>query len=88
MYQLRDKVARCMQGPIVCERADPPAIRMFHQALADKDSNLAKYPADYEFVCLGEVDDTDGSILVDEDRKFPLVVATGAEFLADREAAK
>lgn len=89
MYQVRDKVARCMQGPIICERSDPPAIRMFYQACADPNGQLGKYPRDFEMVCLGEIDDTDGSLVVPEDRSaFPAVVATGVQYLADLEAAK
>lgn len=88
MYQVRDKVARCMQGPIICEREDPAAVRMFYQACSDKNGQIGKYPADFEFLCLGEIDDTDGVILVDAEGLYPVSVASGAGFLAEASNAE
>lgn len=82
MYQIRDKVAACLVGPIVLERNDPPAVRMFFKTCEDPSSNLGAFPNDYELVCLGEYDDEVGITEVNLG-----VVATGADFLKEKERA-
>lgn len=80
MYQLRDKVAACLVGPILLERSDPPAVRMFYAGCEDPQSNLSKSPKDYELVCLGEYDDEVGVT-----EPCMEVVATGHDFLKEQE---
>lgn len=80
MYQLRDKVAMCLVGPILLERNDAPAVRSFYLGCEDAQSNLSKFPADYELVCLGEYDDEVGIL-----EPALTVVATGLDYLKDKE---
>lgn len=87
LFQVRDLVALCFRGPIFVERGNPSAIRMFEDGLRSVESDLGKYPADFELWCLGEYDDSDGKILVAL-TEFPEVVATGKDFLAAKEAAR
>lgn len=80
MYQLRDKVAACLVGPILLERNDAPAVRSFYLGCEDPQSNLSRYPLDYELVTLGEYDDEVGITEISM-----AVVATGADFLKEKE---
>lgn len=54
LYALHDKKARALQSFHV-ERSDPVASRGFVEAVMQKDSLFAKYPADFELVSLCDV---------------------------------
>lgn len=87
LFQARDNVARSMVGPIFSERVEAPAIRMFTDAIGDSKTMFSQHPADFDLLCIGEYDDSDGVILVG-DGSYPKVVISGASVLEAREAAQ
>ena len=78
LYTLIDTEAQ-LTGPIMQHRREAPAIRDFHSVFTLKDSQPAKYPEQFNLICLGEQDDETGQITP---YTPPEVVATGAEWLA------
>jgi len=57
LYALHDKKAQWLSS-FHCERSDAQASRGFADAVNAKDSVFAKYPEDFELVCLGEVEES------------------------------
>lgn len=82
MYQIRDVVAACLVGPILLERNDAPAVRMFYAAFEDAKSALSANPKDYELMALGEYDDEVGVIETCFDR-----IASGVDYIKEKERA-
>lgn len=81
LYQLKDVVSACMVGQVFVERNDGPAVRSFYNALEDSKSQISQYPKDFELLCLGEYDDSNGVLFIGTG-DFPQVVATGVEWVA------
>ena len=48
--------------PIFQTRTDAEAIRSFTEAVVQSESPVSKYPADYDLVCLGDMDQETGKI--------------------------
>lgn len=48
--------------PVFQARSDADAIRSFTEAVVSSDSNVSKYPADYDLVSLGRMDQETGQI--------------------------
>lgn len=48
--------------PLFQTRSDAEAIRSFTEAVVSSDTNVAKYPADYDLVRLGQLDMETGEI--------------------------
>lgn len=68
VYAIRDRIAKELIGQsmylLFAFRTDQQAIRYFADAILDERSMLAKHPADYELVALGELHETEaGEIL-------------------------
>lgn len=80
IFQARDNAGLCMVGPMFAERVEAPAIRLFTDAFRDEKSMFSQHPADFDLLCLGEYDDTDGRILIG-DGEYPKVVITGRSIL-------
>lgn len=81
LFVLRDEVAQIVVGEITSERTIPSAVRSFYDLLADERTVLAKHPADYVLVHVGDMDDR-GHITPAYN-----VVATGAGWV-EAQAAK
>lgn len=86
MYQTYDVVSRSCVGMIFVERADQPAIRAFQMGCENPESMMGKYPKDYELLCIGEIDDSSGEILLGGG-DFPQRVVTGFDIVKERERA-
>ena len=84
LYTIRDTVGEAI-GPIVSHAADAAAVRMFGDVASDANTNVARHPADFELVCLGQVYD-DGVIV--PAAGGPRVVITGAAWKAANVAAE
>lgn len=82
LFIIYDLVAQNLIGQVVLERHPAPVIRLFHQLLADKNTQLAAHPKDYNVVHIGFIDD-DGQLTP----IAPLTVATGEGWLAAQETA-
>lgn len=84
LYQLFDKVADTVEGPVLTFGVDAPAVRMFHDLLMDERTGPGRHPGDYELLCVGSQDST--GVIAPCGR---IVVATGASFVEGkmREAA-
>lgn len=80
LYQIYDLCAMMASGPIIAEHRDAPAIRLFHGALAQKDSMLGQYPEHYELRELGTIDEQTGQITA----ITPRTVATGASWFENQ----
>lgn len=78
LYQAYDKVAQLTFGPIIAQKRDAAAVRIFTDALSNAKTDLAQHPGDYELLQLGEQDEETGQI----EAIAPRVVATGAQWAA------
>ena len=78
LFQIYDRVAGQVIGPISAERSEGPAIRWFHQVLAEPKTSPGQAPADYDLLCLGQ-QSIEGRL---DGLEMPQVVATGAAWLA------
>lgn len=79
IFALYDTVANCQAGPLITERAAAPAIRAFHDALAQGDKTMpGRYPDNYELKCVGSIDDETMQL---EAQTPPLTIATGKQWL-------
>jgi len=77
IYAVRDIVSTSIVSQLILELTDAPAIRAFHDALAESNSPMGKHPADYVLLDLGELDMDTGTII----GVTPLIIATGAAWL-------
>lgn len=57
LYQMYDLTAEAAAGPILSEKRDGPAIRMFYQVLGDPKTLPGQYPEQFELRCLGTQDE-------------------------------
>lgn len=78
IYIVYDIVAKNRVGQLMVFNRDEPAIRIFTDALADKQLTLGQHPADYELLKLAAIDDDKPEIyeFVNE------TVITGKQWLA------
>lgn len=77
LYQLYDIEAQSPIGPIITEKRDAPAIRMFHDILNNKDTLPGKYPQHFELRHLADQDDETSALTA----FIPRAIATGAAWL-------
>lgn len=82
LFVLYDKVAEAFLGHIIIERHPAPAVRLFSQVLADKNTSPGQHPADYELLQVGFIEDS-GQILPCE----PMVITSGVAWLASQESS-
>lgn len=61
------------------------AIRSFRVELANPESQISQYPADYDLYVLGEFDDETGKFDLDD---IPNIAARGVDFLAAAAAGR
>lgn len=62
LYQVYDVKAETHFGPIIAVRHEKAALRIYYDALTDKQSNISKHPEDYNLVYLGQQDEETGLI--------------------------
>lgn len=74
LYQLYDKTARSVAGPIMMQKHAAPAIRDFHSILANTDTMPGRYPEQFDLLHVGTQDEETGTLAAVE----PRPVATGA----------
>lgn len=55
VYAVYDRVSQDVTGGLMVFSHDAPAIRIFVDALSDANTILAKHPADFDLVCVGEL---------------------------------
>lgn len=75
LYQIYDKNAENVVGPIMVFPKEGPAIRAFNETCAQKDSMVNKYPHEYELRCIGEQNTDTGEIT-----PIMFTVATGTQW--------
>jgi len=76
MFVVFDNVAECWIGQIIVEKHFAPACRLFSQLLADKSTQLAAHPNDYDLYFIGYVNDA--GVIDGSERK---IVMTGASWV-------
>lgn len=81
IYAVRDLVAENIASGLIMEFTDAPAIRAFHDALANPQSPLSTHPKDYVLLDLGEINLETGLIIGAE----PITIATGASWVEANE---
>lgn len=74
LYTVFDKTAQARTGSIIAANIDAPAVRLFHDALAQPQSPWASHPADYNLMAIGTIADSGLVVGFPE----PEVIATGA----------
>lgn len=84
IYAVRDLVADYILSGLIMEYTDAPAIRAFHDALANPQSMLAQHPKDYVLLDLGEINLDTGVII----GATPIIIATGSSWLEQKERAE
>lgn len=77
VFMIYDTVAETFIGNFIIDRHAAPVCRLFHQLLADKATQLAQHPNDFQLLHVGFVEDT-GQLWPIE----PTVIATGSAWLA------
>lgn len=82
LFTIYDIVAQTIVGPIIAEVHQAPAIRAFHDALAQPNSLLAQHPGDFTLLLIGELT-LQGQYLAND--LYPQTIATGSAWLADKE---
>lgn len=58
LYQIYDKKAESVVGPIMSCKADAVAIRAFSDNMRQADSPLAQHPEDFDLLLIGEQGDS------------------------------
>lgn len=82
LYAVRDVKADAFGAPMSISTKGL-ALRSFADACVDKNSELAKYPADYMLYELGEYEPNSGKIVSHE---IPVFVASATEMVAKAKA--
>lgn len=77
LYQMYDRVARQVDGPIMQFRNDSAAVRTFHDVLGNRNTTPGQHPGDYDLYCVGEQDAETGVVTP----ATPEVVATGISWV-------
>lgn len=83
LFQMYDRKAETMTGPILAYNREGPAIRDFHTVLANRESHPGMYPEDYELRQIGYQDETTGEI-----QSEIRTIATGEAWLAGLETPR
>lgn len=78
LYQMYDNEAEAVAGPLISEKRDAPAIRMFHSVLANDKTLPGQYPEHFELRKVGEQDEETAQLTATTP---PHIVATGAAWL-------
>lgn len=84
LYQVMDRVADAVLGPVIVEKTDGTAIRIFHDALSDQRSMLGQHPRDFDLVLIGYQDERTGTL----DPQQPQVIATGYGWVEHQQRAQ
>lgn len=82
LYQIRDRVAGVVTGPIFPEYRDGSAVRQFADLVYAKQGPISEHPADYDLLCVGQQDDESGEIASCD----PRVVANGQDLVRSDDA--
>lgn len=80
LFQIYDRTAEQVVGPIIAANRAAAATRNFQEVIKDERTELAKHPMDYELRHIGEQNTDDGSIT-------PVRVTTiytGAEWIREQ----
>jgi len=80
VYVIRDRKAKLFARPFF-ERDHVMAIRSFEDACRDEKSSFAKWPDDYELLCLGDFDETTGKF---HQLERPSLMAEPNQFVAPK----
>lgn len=62
LYILYDLQAESTMGQIIGSTRDAAAVRQFCELLANKETIVGQYPADFNLISIGELDETTGQI--------------------------
>lgn len=80
LYQVLDKQAACVVGPIISVRHMAQAIRLFNDTLATEGTTLNQHPDDYDLMYVGEQDDETGALAPSQTQ----IVHTGTAWKASQ----
>lgn len=62
LFQVYDRKAEMVVGPIMTYNRAGPAVRDYHGLLNNKETQPGRYPEDYDLLEIGEQDDATGAI--------------------------
>lgn len=62
LYQIRDRIAGVVVGPIMAFPREAPAIREFEDLLANQQTTIGQHPADYDLHHIGQQDQDSGEL--------------------------
>jgi len=83
MYQMYDTTAGAVAGPVILEKRDGPAIRMFHTVLANPQTLPGQYPEQFNLLLIGKQDEETAAIVP----QTPAIIATGRSWLESQNRA-
>lgn len=89
LYQLYDLTAEATVGPILPHNRDGAAVRMFHDILADKQTQPGQHPDQFELRFVGIQDEESGQVIgtghLNHEgvwvKQLPRTIATGKAWL-------
>lgn len=84
IFQMWDREANCVHGPIFTEYNEKLAIRGFQHVLANPKHIVGQYPDQFDLKLLGHLNEETGEITPELP---PKTIATGAQWLVDQERA-
>jgi len=85
LYQLWDKESESVIGPVVADVRHAPAVRTFHEILANEKTVPGQYPEHFNLLWLG-TQDTETALITPNSDPIP-VVARGEDWVKARAAA-
>lgn len=77
LYQLYDRKAQAVSGPIMIYKRDAAAVRLFHSVLSDTRTEPGRYPEDFELRLIGEQNEYTAQLTALE----PQIIATGTQWV-------
>lgn len=80
LYTVYDTVAQCYGRPFTAQN-DPIAIRSFKDITFDPNSDIARNPADYTLMHIGQFDDELGMCITERECPHPLIRGDQAQAL-------
>lgn len=83
VYAIRDLVANALVGGLHLFAHDAPAVRFFGDIASDPQTMIARHPADYDLICIGQYNEDTYSLTPERVE----IVITGAAYHAAHSAA-
>lgn len=85
LYQIFDRNAETVVGPVLSFKGHGPAVRMFTDALKDEKTTLAQHPEDYDLIQIAQQNEETGEVIFEDGGVWPKSILMGSAWLAQQE---